>query len=156
LSIKNPDSTVMQYRITIRSSIHGPVASDAGGRIVALRVAGLERAGIGEEWWKMGRARNGRFATSALFLSGIEGSSGTLRPRGNNCPPICSRLWKNLPPQTRLTLSRLKSKIRRKLSRLRPTTWSWAATRKTVKHSWMMRQSICSMLSCLQRRCAAD
>ena len=57
-----------------------------------------------------------RFATSALFLSRLEGSSGTLRPRGNNGPPICSRLRKNLPPQTHLTLSRLESNIRRKLS----------------------------------------
>jgi hypothetical protein len=53
-----------QDRITIRSSIPGPVPYNAGGRIVALRVAGLERAGIGEEWWKMGRARNEPFRLS--------------------------------------------------------------------------------------------
>ena len=47
---------MQQETIEIRRSIHGPVVYDEGGLTVAMRVAGIDRPRMLEQWFKMGEA----------------------------------------------------------------------------------------------------
>ena len=44
--------------MTVRRSAHGPVVVDRDGMTVALRVSGLDRPRLFEQFWKMGLAHN--------------------------------------------------------------------------------------------------
>ncbi|HEY9806650.1 MAG TPA: penicillin acylase family protein, partial [Candidatus Obscuribacterales bacterium] len=44
--------------LKIQRSLHGPIVSQAGETAIALRVAGLDRPGIMQQWWDMGQATN--------------------------------------------------------------------------------------------------
>jgi acyl-homoserine-lactone acylase len=43
--------------LTIRRSVHGPVVSEKPGRALAVRVVGLDAPNVGDQYWKMIRAR---------------------------------------------------------------------------------------------------
>ena len=58
LKVRQAGGAMREEPLPIRRSVHGPVVIEKGSRAIALRVAGLDRAGIGEEWWNMGRAKN--------------------------------------------------------------------------------------------------
>ncbi len=67
LKIKRKDGTLTEEPLPVRRSIHGPVVIEKKGKsALALRVAGLDRYGIGEEWWDMSRAKNLDEFTSAI------------------------------------------------------------------------------------------
>ncbi len=60
LKIRQPDGSLKTQSITLRRSAQGPVVEEAG-KLLAIRVAGLQEGFIGkafEQWWRMGRARN--------------------------------------------------------------------------------------------------
>ncbi len=56
--VRQPDGTLKTETIEVRSSVHGPVFTTAGGDTVAVRVAGLDRPGVLKQYWDMGRSRN--------------------------------------------------------------------------------------------------
>jgi acyl-homoserine-lactone acylase len=58
LKVKQNDGALRDEKLVIRRSIHGPVVAEFGGKTIALRSVGLDRAGMCEEWWDMARARN--------------------------------------------------------------------------------------------------
>jgi acyl-homoserine-lactone acylase len=58
LKVKQEDGTLREEPLTIRRSIHGPVVAEAEGRVMALRVVGLDQPGALEQWWEMARAHN--------------------------------------------------------------------------------------------------
>jgi acyl-homoserine-lactone acylase len=58
LKVKQEDGTWREEPLTIRCSIHGPVVAEAEGRVMALRVVGLDQPGALEQWWEMARATN--------------------------------------------------------------------------------------------------
>jgi acyl-homoserine-lactone acylase len=58
LKVKQEDGSVNDERLVIKRSVHGPVVAEKPGKAIALRVAGLDRPGMLEEWWEMARARN--------------------------------------------------------------------------------------------------
>lgn len=58
LAVRQEDGSLREERLQIRASRHGPVIAAAEQRAVALRVAGLDRPGMLEQWWDMMRARN--------------------------------------------------------------------------------------------------
>jgi acyl-homoserine-lactone acylase len=71
LRVKQADGRVAEHPFTVARSLHGPVIGAAGGKPVALRVAGLDRSGLFDQLWRMLRANGvGDFeaALSALQL----------------------------------------------------------------------------------------
>jgi acyl-homoserine-lactone acylase len=58
LLVHMPDGSMAERPLTIRRSVHGPVIAERAGRALALRVAGLETAGLAEQYWDMLRSSN--------------------------------------------------------------------------------------------------
>ncbi|RUR77033.1 acylase [Chlorogloeopsis fritschii PCC 9212] len=58
LKIKQKDGTLREQPLVVKSSVHGPVVSEKDGKVLALRVVGLDRPGVLEQWWDMARAKN--------------------------------------------------------------------------------------------------
>jgi len=58
LRVRQADGKLRAEPLVVLQSIHGPVIAVAGERALALRVAGLDRAGGVEQNWRMLRARS--------------------------------------------------------------------------------------------------
>jgi acyl-homoserine-lactone acylase len=58
IRVKQPDSSLKDDKITIRKTVQGPVFVKPDGETIALRVAGLDRPGMLQEYWDMGKAHN--------------------------------------------------------------------------------------------------
>ncbi len=58
LKVRQRDGSLCEESLTLLHSIHGPVVAERGGKAFALRIAGLDRPGALEQWWKMGLATN--------------------------------------------------------------------------------------------------
>lgn len=58
LKIRQPDGSVREEILTVKESVHGPVVAESGSRAVAMRVAGLDRPGMLQQYWDMCRAKN--------------------------------------------------------------------------------------------------
>ncbi|MDZ8136621.1 MAG: acylase [Nostoc sp. DedQUE04] len=58
LKVKQKDGTLKTEPLVVKHSVHGPVISQTGNQAVALRVVGLDRPYVLEEWWDMARAKN--------------------------------------------------------------------------------------------------
>ncbi|NEO85979.1 MAG: acylase [Spirulina sp. SIO3F2] len=58
LKVKQADGTFVEEPLTIERSIHGPVIRKENNQAIALRVAGLDRADIVQQFWQMGLARD--------------------------------------------------------------------------------------------------
>ena len=66
IKVKQPDGTLKENPLVIKHSLHGPVIAEKKDKALALRVVGLDRPGMLEEWWEMGKAKNLRAFESAL------------------------------------------------------------------------------------------
>ena len=51
--VLQPDGTELEKPLTIRSTVHGPVFERPDGKLVALRVAGLDRPGMLQQYFDM-------------------------------------------------------------------------------------------------------
>ncbi len=58
LKIKQKDGSLREEKIEVRRSVQGPVVFDEQGVTVSMRVAGLDRPKMLEQWFRMGGARN--------------------------------------------------------------------------------------------------
>lgn len=58
LKVKQTDGTLQERSLVVKSSIHGPVVKEKDGKAFALRVVGLDRPGVLEQWWDMARSQN--------------------------------------------------------------------------------------------------
>ena len=58
LKVKQTDGSVSEQKLQVLSSIHGPVIKQKNGKALALRVVGLDRPGLLEQWWAMGASRD--------------------------------------------------------------------------------------------------
>jgi acyl-homoserine-lactone acylase len=58
LKVLRPDGTLREEQLTIRRSVHGPVVAEQDGLTVAMRVAGIDRPRLLEQFWRMGLAHN--------------------------------------------------------------------------------------------------
>ncbi len=58
LKVRQPNGSFTTETITTRHSVHGPVVYDENGLTVAMRVAGIDRPKMLEQWFRMGGARN--------------------------------------------------------------------------------------------------
>jgi acyl-homoserine-lactone acylase len=71
LKIKQPDGSFIEEKLEIRRSIQGPVVFDEKGMVVAMRVAGLDRPKMLEQWFRMGEAKNLEEFKSALKMMAV-------------------------------------------------------------------------------------
>ena len=71
IKIKQPDGTLKTETLDIRSTVHGPVVYDSNGLTIAMRVAGLDRPKMLEQWFRMGEAQNLEQFKSALRMMSI-------------------------------------------------------------------------------------
>jgi acyl-homoserine-lactone acylase len=58
LKVKQNDSILRSEKLLVRRSIHGPIVAEKDREALALRVVGLDRPGVLEQWWDMARATN--------------------------------------------------------------------------------------------------
>ena len=68
IKIAQTDGSLRSEPFVIRRAVQGPVITQ-GGRVFAMRMAGQEQfpvAGLAEQWWEMGKARNLAEFQSAL------------------------------------------------------------------------------------------
>jgi acyl-homoserine-lactone acylase len=71
IRIKQPDGGFKEEKLEIRRSVHGPVVFSGKGITVAMRVAGLDRPKMLEQWFRMGEARNLEEFKSALRMMAV-------------------------------------------------------------------------------------
>jgi acyl-homoserine-lactone acylase len=71
LKVKQADGSMKEEKLEIRRSIHGPVVFDEQGATIAMRVAGLDRPKMLEQWFRMGEARNLEQFKDALRLMAV-------------------------------------------------------------------------------------
>ena len=69
--MKQPDGSLREERLDIRRSVHGPVVFDENGVTIAMRVAGLDRPKMLEQWFRMGEARSLEEFQSALRMMSV-------------------------------------------------------------------------------------
>ncbi len=58
LKIKQPDGSLTEEKLEILRSIQGPVVFNDKGVMISMRVAGLDRPKMLEQWFRMGEAKN--------------------------------------------------------------------------------------------------
>ncbi|HWE48174.1 MAG TPA: penicillin acylase family protein [Bryobacteraceae bacterium] len=71
LKIKQPDGSFKEEKLEIRRSVQSPVVFDGQGVTVAMRVAGLDRPKMLEQWFRMGEAKNLTEFTAAMKMMSI-------------------------------------------------------------------------------------
>lgn len=71
LKIRQADGSLREERLEIRRSVHGPVVFDETGATIAMRVAGLDRPKMLEQWFRMGEARTLEEFQSALRMMSV-------------------------------------------------------------------------------------
>jgi acyl-homoserine lactone acylase PvdQ len=64
--LRQPDGSVIEKPLEIKSTVHGPVFERADGTVTALRVAGLDRAGMLHQYFDMVTAKNYEAFTAAM------------------------------------------------------------------------------------------
>jgi acyl-homoserine-lactone acylase len=58
LKVKQPNGILHNQSLVVKSSVHGPIIIQKDGKAVALRVVGLDRPGVLQQWWDMARSKN--------------------------------------------------------------------------------------------------
>jgi acyl-homoserine-lactone acylase len=71
LKVRRPDGSLREEQLNIRRTVHGPVVFDENGVTVAMRVAGLDRPKMLEQWFRMGEARSLEEFQSALRIMSV-------------------------------------------------------------------------------------
>jgi acyl-homoserine-lactone acylase len=71
LKIKQPNGSMTEEKLEIRRTVHGPVVFDEKGVTVAMRVAGLDRPRMLEQWFRMGEARTLKEFQDALRMGAV-------------------------------------------------------------------------------------
>ncbi len=71
IRVKQTDGTLREERLEIRRSVHGPVVYDDNGVTIAMRVAGLDRPKMLEQWFRMGEARTLEEFQAALRMMSV-------------------------------------------------------------------------------------
>lgn len=69
--VKQADGSMKEERVDIRRSIQGPVVYDQDGLTVAMRVAGIDRPRMLEQWFRMGEATNLEAFKDALRIMAV-------------------------------------------------------------------------------------
>jgi acyl-homoserine-lactone acylase len=71
VKVKQANGSFTLDTVVVRRSIHGPVVFDRNGVVVAMRVAGIDRPKLLEQWFKMGEAQNLNEFKDALRMGAV-------------------------------------------------------------------------------------
>jgi len=71
IKVKQTDGSFHDVVVEIRRSVHGPVVFEGQGLTVAMRVAGLDRPKMLEQWFRMGEAKNLEEFKNALRMMSV-------------------------------------------------------------------------------------
>jgi acyl-homoserine-lactone acylase len=71
IKIKEADGSIREETLDIRRSVQGPVVYDANGLTLAMRVAGIDRPKMLEQWFRMGEATNVQAFQDALRMMAV-------------------------------------------------------------------------------------
>jgi acyl-homoserine-lactone acylase len=71
LKIKQADGSLKEEKLEIRYSVQGPVVYDQQGVTIAMRVAGIDRPRMLEQWFRMGEATNLEQFKDALRIMSV-------------------------------------------------------------------------------------
>ncbi len=71
LKIKQPDGSFATEKQEILRAVQGPVVFNEKGVVIAMRVAGLDRPKMLEQWFRMGEAKNLEEFKSALRMMSV-------------------------------------------------------------------------------------
>lgn len=71
MKVKQADGSLRSETITTRHTVHGPVVYDKDGVHVAMRVAGIDRPKMLEQWFRMGGAKNLAEFKEALRMTAV-------------------------------------------------------------------------------------
>ncbi|HEY3836775.1 MAG TPA: penicillin acylase family protein [Bryobacteraceae bacterium] len=71
LKVRLPDGSFRTEKLEIRRSLYGPVVYNDHGVTIAMKVAGLDRPKMLEQWFRMGEARNLAQFQAALRMMAI-------------------------------------------------------------------------------------
>jgi acyl-homoserine-lactone acylase len=69
--VKQADGTMREERFRVRESVHGPVVFAEGEQTIAMRVAGIDRPLMLEQWFRMGGAKNLAEFQAALRMQSV-------------------------------------------------------------------------------------
>ena len=58
IQVMQEDGSLAERELTLLDSRHGPIVKRGEGQALALRLAGMEDAGLMEQWWRMGTSTN--------------------------------------------------------------------------------------------------
>ena len=71
LKIKQKDGSLKEKEITILNTLHGPVVKKMDDKVLAIRLAGTDRANMFLQWWRMLNSKNFKEFESALEMAQI-------------------------------------------------------------------------------------
>jgi acyl-homoserine-lactone acylase len=71
IKIKQDDGSLIEQEIPLLKTIHGPVVHKTEDKVLALRMAGLDRPNMALQWWRMINSSNFREFESALQMAQI-------------------------------------------------------------------------------------
>ena len=71
IKIKQDDGTLVEQEIPIAKTVHGPVVSKKEGKVLALRMVGLDRPNMFLQWWRMINSTNFNEFEEALKMAQI-------------------------------------------------------------------------------------
>jgi acyl-homoserine-lactone acylase len=98
IRVLQKDGTLREEPLVIRQSEHGPVVVDTANTAIAMRVTGLDRPRLFEQFWQMGLARNlaqfqdaMRLQQLPLFNTAYADRDGHIMYVYNAAPPIRAR-----------------------------------------------------------------
>src|SRR5262249_39802177 len=66
IKVKQRDGSMRDEKLVVKRSVHGPVIAEKNGKAIAMRVAGLDRPRMLEQWWDMARATDFKEFETAL------------------------------------------------------------------------------------------
>ncbi|BAY31510.1 peptidase S45, penicillin amidase [Nostoc carneum NIES-2107] len=58
LKVKQKNGSLVEQTLLVKSSVQGTVVQEKEGKALALRVVGLDRPGVLEQWWDMAASQN--------------------------------------------------------------------------------------------------
>ena len=71
IKIRTSDTTFEERIINLKKTHHGPVIAERNGKALAVKFAHLERGGLLQQWYAMGRARNRQEFHDAVSIRGL-------------------------------------------------------------------------------------
>ncbi len=109
IRVLQKDGKLREEPLTIRQSEHGPLVVDQKDAAIAMRVTGLDRPGLFEQFWKMGLARNlaqfqdaMRMQQLPIFNTAYADRDGHILYVYNAAPPVRARgdyqFWSGVVP----------------------------------------------------------